>query len=32
MSILKIARMGHPVLRRVADRVEDPLDPEIQRL
>ncbi|HAI28428.1 MAG TPA: peptide deformylase, partial [Thalassospira sp.] len=23
---------GHPVLRRVADRVEDPLDPEIQRL
>lgn len=32
MSILKIARMGHPVLRKVADRVEDPLDPEIQRL
>lgn len=32
MSILKIARMGHPVLRRVADRVENPLDPEIQRL
>ncbi len=32
MSILKIARMGHPVLRKVADRVENPLDPEIQRL
>ena len=32
MSILKIARMGHPVLRRVADRVDNPLDPEIQRL
>lgn len=32
MSILKIARMGHPVLRAVADRVEDPHDPEIQRL
>lgn len=32
MSVLKIARMGHPVLRRVADRVENPLDPEIQRL
>lgn len=24
MAILKIARMGHPVLRRVADAVEDP--------
>lgn len=32
MSILKIARMGHPVLRKVAERVENPLDPEIQRL
>ena len=32
MSILKIARMGHPVLRKVADRVEDPNDPEIIRL
>ncbi|WP_158044216.1 peptide deformylase [Skermanella pratensis] len=32
MAILKIARMGHPVLRRVADPVEDPSDPEIQRL
>jgi peptide deformylase len=32
MAILKIARMGHPVLRRVADPVADPTDPEIQRL
>lgn len=32
MSILKIARMGHPVLRRRADAVEDPTSPEIQRL
>lgn len=32
MSILKIARMGHPVLRKVATRVEDPNDPEITRL
>ena len=32
MSILKIARMGHPVLRRVAARVDDPTDPEIARL
>ncbi len=32
MSILKIARMGHPVLRKVSARVENPLDPEIQRL
>ena len=32
MSILKIARMGHPVLRRRADTVEDPTSPEIQRL
>ena len=32
MAILKIARMGHPVLTRRADRVEDPGDPEIARL
>ena len=32
MSILKIARMGHPVLRIVAEDVADPNDPEIQRL
>ncbi|HSR72979.1 MAG TPA: peptide deformylase [Kiloniellales bacterium] len=32
MAILKIARMGHPVLRRPADPVEDPGDPEIRRL
>jgi peptide deformylase len=32
MSILKIARMGHPVLRRVADPVADPTAPEIRRL
>jgi peptide deformylase len=32
MSILKIARMGHPVLLAVAAPVEDPGAPEIQRL
>lgn len=32
MAILKIARMGHPVLRRRADPVEDPTAPEIGRL
>jgi len=32
MAILKIARMGHPVLRRVADPVRDPAAPEIRRL
>lgn len=32
MAILKIARMGHPVLLRTADPVEDPNDPEIRRL
>lgn len=32
MAILKIARMGHPVLRRRADEVEDPTDPDIRRL
>ncbi len=32
MTIRKIARMGHPVLRKTAVPVNDPLDPEIQRL
>ena len=32
MAILKIARMGHPVLRRRADEVADPTAPEIHRL
>ena len=32
MAILKIAKMGHPVLRRVAASVDDPTDPEIARL
>jgi peptide deformylase len=32
MAILKIARMGHPVLRRRAEPVADPTAPEIHRL
>lgn len=32
MALLKIARMGHPVLRRPADPVADAAAPEIQRL
>jgi peptide deformylase len=32
MAILKIARMGHPVLLRRADPVADATDPEIRRL
>jgi peptide deformylase len=32
MAILKIARMGHPVLLRRADPVEDPTAPEIRRI
>jgi peptide deformylase len=32
MAILKIARMGHPVLRGRAEPVADPGHPEIQRL
>jgi len=32
MAILKIARMGHPVLRRVAVPVTDPTTPELRRL
>ena len=32
MAILKIARMGHPVLARRAEPVADPTSPEIKRL
>ncbi|GGC45939.1 peptide deformylase [Siccirubricoccus deserti] len=32
MAILKIARMGHPVLLREAEPVDDPTGPEIRRL
>lgn len=32
MTLLKIARMGHPVLRRLALAVADPTDPAIRRL
>jgi peptide deformylase len=32
MAILKIARMGHPVLRQVAEPVADPRAPETRRL
>ncbi len=32
MAILKIARMGHPVLRRRADPVADPTAPGVRRL
>jgi len=32
MAILKIARMGHPVLSRIAAPVTDPTAPEIKRL
>jgi peptide deformylase len=32
MAILKIARMGHPVLGRRAETVRDPTAPEIKRL
>lgn len=32
MSILKIARMGHPILGRSAAPVDDPGDPRIRRL
>ncbi len=32
MAILKIARMGHPVLRRKADPIADPASPEIAGL
>ena len=32
MAILKIARMGHPVLRRPAEPVENPTSPEVRAL
>lgn len=32
MAILKIARMGHPVLRAAAEPVADPASPEIRQL
>ena len=32
MALLKIARMGHPVLSRSADPVDDPADPAIAKL
>ena len=32
MAILKIARMGHPVLRRRADEVRDPTAPTIHTM
>ncbi len=32
MSLLKIARMGHPVLLQTAEAVEDPGAPEVRRL
>jgi peptide deformylase len=32
MAILKIARMGHPVLRGLAEKVADPTAPEIRQL
>lgn len=32
MAILKIARMGHPVLRKPAQPVADPTAPEVRRL
>lgn len=32
MTLLKIARLGHPVLRDVAEPVDDPGDPDVGRL
>ncbi len=32
MAILKIARMGHPILRRPADEIADPTAPEVKVL
>ena len=32
MAILKIARMGHPILRRRADEIGDPTAPGIKAL
>lgn len=32
MAILKIARMGHPILARRAEPIEDPSQPQVRRL
>ena len=32
MAILKIAKMGHPILKEVAEKVENPKSPQIQQL
>jgi peptide deformylase len=32
MAVLTIARMGHPILARVADLIEDPRDPKLKLL
>lgn len=32
MSILAIAKMGHPMLKRIAAKVDDPTDPAVARL
>ena len=32
MAILKIARMGHPILRQPAAEIEDPTEPRVQQL
>jgi peptide deformylase len=32
MAILKIARMGHPILGRRAEEIDDPFAPEVRRL
>ena len=32
MSILKIARLGHPILQKIASQVDDYGDPEIKKI
>jgi len=32
MALLKIARMGNPVLKKIADPIADPTDPQIAKL
>ena len=32
MSILKIARLGHPILQKIASQVDDYKDPEIKKI
>ena len=32
MAILKIARMGNPILKKIAEPVSDPTDPQIAKL